>query len=108
MMTDKEQGTIKGNRIYFLDNLRTFMIFLVVLYHAGLVYASSGIGDYVGWIVVDPSTNNMADLVDLIVDIFILPTLFFIEGYFNPLYLKTRKDWIFFKDRRKLDYLLSL
>jgi hypothetical protein len=26
------------NRIYFLDNLRTFMIFLVVLLHSGLVY----------------------------------------------------------------------
>jgi hypothetical protein len=33
----------KGNRIYFSDNLRTFMIFLVVLYHAGGVYESSGI-----------------------------------------------------------------
>ena len=30
----------KGNRIYFLDNLRTFMIFLMVLYHAGGVYES--------------------------------------------------------------------
>ena len=32
-MIEKGQDTIKGNRIYFLDNLRTFMIFLVVLNH---------------------------------------------------------------------------
>jgi fucose 4-O-acetylase-like acetyltransferase len=101
MMTDKEQGTVKGNRIYFLDNLRTFMIFLVVLYHAGLVYASSGVGAYINWLVVDSSTNDLPDLVNLIVDIFIIATLFFIAGYFTPLSLKTRKDWIFFKDRFK-------
>ena len=100
-MTDKEQGTVKGSRIYFLDNLRTFMIFLVVLYHAGLVYASSGVGTYINWLVVDPSTNDLPDLVNLIVDIFIIATLFFIAGYFTPLSLKTKKDWTFFKDRFK-------
>jgi fucose 4-O-acetylase-like acetyltransferase len=100
-MTDKEQGTVKGSRIYFLDNLRTFMIFLVVLYHAGLVYASSGVGTYINWLVVDPSTNDLPDLVNLVVDIFILATLFFIAGYFTPLSLKTKKDWTFFKDRFK-------
>ena len=31
------------NRLYYLDNLRTFLIFLVVLVHAGVVYESSGI-----------------------------------------------------------------
>ncbi len=101
-MSDKEKSTIKGNRIYFLDNLRTFMIFLVVLYHAGVVYAS-GYRDFAltYWLVADPSTNDIADLVNLIVDIFILPTLFFIAGYFTPLSLKTKTDWVFFKDRFK-------
>jgi len=42
-MIEKGPDAIKGNRIYFLDNLRTFMIFLVVLYHAGLVYEYTGI-----------------------------------------------------------------
>jgi peptidoglycan/LPS O-acetylase OafA/YrhL len=37
-LIEKGQVVPKGNRIYFLDNLRTFMIFLVVLYHAGGVY----------------------------------------------------------------------
>jgi fucose 4-O-acetylase-like acetyltransferase len=100
-MADKEQGTVNGSRIYFLDNLRTFMIFLVVLYHAGLVYASSGVGTYINWLVVDPATNDLPDLVNLIVDIFIIATLFFIAGYFTPLSLKTKKDWTFFKDRFK-------
>ena len=39
-----EQNNVEINRIYFLDNLRTFMVFLVVLIHAGGIYESSG-----GW-----------------------------------------------------------
>ena len=38
------EDKIKGARIYFLDNLRTLIIFLVVLFHAGWVYESSSIG----------------------------------------------------------------
>jgi len=45
-------------RLYCLDNLRTFLIFLVVLVHAGVVYESSGLmGPF--WIVDDPSTSNL-------------------------------------------------
>ena len=39
---EKGQDAMKSNRIYFLDNLRTFMAFMVVLFHAGGVYESSG------------------------------------------------------------------
>ena len=53
-MTERVQDAPKGNRIYFLDNLRTFMIFLVVLYHAGGVYESSGIWASF-WLVDDPA-----------------------------------------------------
>ena len=61
------QEAIKGNRIYFLDNLRTFMIFLVVLYHAGGVYESSGIWASF-WLVDDPSTNNLSGILNLIIE----------------------------------------
>ena len=37
-MIEEGQDAIKGNRIYFLDNLRTFMIFLVVLFHAHPIF----------------------------------------------------------------------
>jgi surface polysaccharide O-acyltransferase-like enzyme len=42
-MINKEKGTIPEHRIYWLDNLRTFMIFLVVLLHAALVYEKTGL-----------------------------------------------------------------
>jgi len=99
-MTEKGQDAIKGNRIYFLDNLRTFMIFLVVLLHAGLVYESSG-GGALFWIVDDYSTNGLSDKLNLIIDIFVMSVLFFISGYFAPPSLKSKSDWVFLKTKFK-------
>ena len=64
------------SRIYFLDNLRTAMIFLVVLYHSGAVYESSGFFATF-WLVDDPSTNVVVGIVNVLIDIFIMPTIFF-------------------------------
>ena len=77
------------NRIYFLDNLRTFIIFLVVWFHAGWVYESSGVLSW-AWIVNDPSKNDFAGLINLILDMFMMPVMFFISGYFAPLSLKRK------------------
>ena len=61
---ERRQNAIRGNRICWLDNIRTFMIFLVVLVHAGGVYESSGTWASF-WIVDDPSTNNLSGLLFL-------------------------------------------
>ncbi len=89
-----------GVRLYFLDNLRTFLIFLVVLVHAGVVYESSGLmGPY--WIVDDPSTSQVPGLVNLLLDIFVMPTIFFISGYFTPPSLRKAGSWSFIKAKFK-------
>jgi len=98
--SEKEQDVIKGNRIYFLDNLRTFLIFLVVLCHAGGVYESSGTWASF-WIVDDPATNNLSGLLFIILDIFVMPTIFFISGFFTPLSMKNKKGWAFLKSKFK-------
>jgi fucose 4-O-acetylase-like acetyltransferase len=108
--SEKEQDALKDNRIHFLDNLRTFAIFLVVLCHAGGVYESSGIWGYF-WVVDDPATNNMAGLVNLVLDIFMMPTIFFISGYLVLTSLKTRTPWAFIKakfTRLMLPWLVSV
>ena len=87
-------------RMYFLDNLRTFLIFLVVLVHAGVVYESSGfMAPY--WIVDDPSTSDLPGLVNLILDIFVMPTIFFISGYFARWSLQRKGGWRFLKAKFK-------
>ena len=99
-MIEKEQATIKANRIYWLDNLRTFMIFLVVLFHASVVHEKYSMGaDW--WIVIDPSTSNLPGILFLILNIFVIATLFFISGFFTPLSLKNKKGWAFLKSKFK-------
>ncbi len=99
-MTETGRDGTKKKRIYFLDNLRTFMIFLVVLYHASGVYESSGFWASF-WIVDDPSTNDLAGIIHTIIDIFAMPTVFFISGFFAPISTKNKKGWIFLKSRFK-------
>lgn len=90
----------RKSRIYFLDNLRTFIIFLVVCFHAGWVYESSGVLSW-AWIVDDPSKNNFAGLFNLILDIFMMPVMFFISGYFAPLSLRRKTGKWFLISRFK-------
>ena len=68
-------------RIYFLDNLRTFLILLVVVLHAGMTY-ESGFDSF--WIVSDPAKWNPIGLIRLYLDLFVMFVIFFISGYFIP------------------------
>ena len=99
-MIEKGQDAVKGSRIYWLDNLRTFMIFLVVLLHVGIVYENSLLSGFI-WIVHDLSTNNLSPVLMLIMDIFVMATIFFVSGFLAPLSLKSRKGWAFLKTRLK-------
>lgn len=80
------------SRIYFLDNLRTFLIFLVVVIHAGLVYEQTLQN---GWIVSDPIKNGSIGLIRMYMDVFVMFTLFFISGYFIPRSIGKQSDWAF-------------
>ena len=100
-MTEKGQNAIKGNRIYFLDNLRTFMIFLVVVLHSGLVY-EKGVFSSLFWIVYDPSTNNLVGELRIILDIFIMSVIFFVSGFLTPLSLKNKIGRVFLKSKFKI------
>jgi peptidoglycan/LPS O-acetylase OafA/YrhL len=79
---------VERKRIPFLDTMRTFIIFLVVLVHAGFVYDFSLARV---WIVNDPAKNSLFFRIFMIIDIFMMPVLFFVSGYCAPHSLKTRK-----------------
>ena len=91
---------IKGNRIHWMDNLRTFIIFLVVLYHVGGVYEAAGLWGWF-WIVDDPDTITWVGIIGLVIDIFVMPTLFFISGYLTPASLEKVTGWDFVKGKFK-------
>lgn len=83
-------------RIYFLDNLRTFLILLVIVLHAGIVYEP--ILENI-WIVSDPVKNSSIGLIRMYLDLFVMFTLFFISGYFIPISLKNKNAWGFLKSK---------
>ena len=95
---NKESKSNKRDRIYFLDNLRTILIFLVILYHAGGVYESSGAWALF-WIVDDPAVNDLSGIFGVIIDIFVMALMFFIAGYFTPLSLKNKDSLSFLKSK---------
>ncbi len=86
------------NRIYFLDHLRTFAIFLVVVVHAGLVY--EWVLDTM-WIVSDPVKNNSIGLIRMYLDLIVMFTIFFVSGYFIPLSVKKKNTLDFLKSKVK-------
>lgn len=99
-MASEVKVTTNRNRIHWMDNLRTVIIFLVVLYHVGGVYEAAGL--WAGfWIVDDPVTISWVGIVGIIFDIFIIPTLFFISGYLTPISLKNKSGWEFIKGKFK-------
>jgi len=99
-MADKEKKSESGNRIHWLDNLRTITILLVVLYHVGGVYESAGLWGWF-WIVDDPDTITWVGIVGIIFDIMVMPIMFFVSGYLTPASLKNRTGWEFVKGKFK-------
>jgi len=85
-------------RIYFLDNLRTFLILMVVVLHSGLVYEAVLQNS---WIVVDPVKNNNIGLIRMYLDLFVMFSIFFISGYFVPASVKKQSSITYLKSKFK-------
>jgi peptidoglycan/LPS O-acetylase OafA/YrhL len=97
-MANQLQRSTRRNRIHWVDNLRTIMIFLVVLYHAGGVYSLMFTSF---WLVADPTTSDVVGILNVILDVTAMPTIFFISGYLIPMSLKNKTGWAFLKSRFK-------
>ncbi|MBC8504528.1 MAG: acyltransferase [Anaerolineales bacterium] len=94
------ENTNRSTRIHWLDNLRTIIIFLVVLYHVGGVYEGAGLWGWF-WIVDDPDTITWVGIVGIIFDIMVMPIMFFISGYLTPAPLDRKSGWEFLKGKFK-------
>ena len=95
-MASQERPTAKGTRIHWMDNLRTIVILLVVLYHAGGVY-SFLFASF--WIVVDPATSDLVAILLTIFDLTVMPIIFLISGYLAPASVQKKSGWAFLKSR---------
>lgn len=71
--------TSAGQRLYFFDNLRGFIIFLVIVFHVAIGYMAN---PPQWWYVIDTQKNLVFDLFVMVTDVFIMPVMFLIAGYF--------------------------
>ena len=89
----------KLGRLYFADNLRTYLITLVVLHHLAIVYTGAGAFYY-----VEPTPIDQLALAVLVIFIainqaYFMGLLFLISAYFSPGSLERKGVGRFVKDR---------
>ncbi len=85
-------------RLYFLDNLKAFIILLMVVFHVAMGYTT---WDLAWWTVNDTQKHPFFDLFVLETDVYIMPVMFMIAGYFAPLILIKKGAAGFWQDKWK-------
>lgn len=65
-------------RTIFMDKIRYSMVLAVVVVHGACSFASI----IPWWSVRDPVQNQLFDLLIIVLDIFLMPVLYFVAGYF--------------------------
>lgn len=90
-----------GNRLQFIDNLRIFCIFIVVLIHTAVTYSCIG-----SWYYTEPMPLGGAEklfffLFQSHAQAFSMSLFFFVSGYFIPGSLERKGVKIFILDRLK-------
>ena len=85
-----------SRRLYFLDNLRAAVILLVIVFHIALGYMAPPLA---WWYVVDSQTSAAFIPFIVTVDVFIMPVMFWIAGYFTLPVLQRKGIGSFFRDK---------
>ncbi|HWR38090.1 MAG TPA: acyltransferase family protein, partial [Patescibacteria group bacterium] len=83
-------------RLYFLDNLRSFIILLVIAFHVSLGYMFPPLE---WWYVIDIKQSLFFTAFVMLVDVFIMPTMFLIAGYFTVPVLQRGSVSAFFRNK---------
>ena len=84
------------NRMYFLDNLRSFIILLVIVYHAAIAYMIRGPQWYY---VVDTQNNFFFNIIVIFSDVFVMPVMFLLAGFFAIRSLSQKRQLFFWQDK---------
>jgi glucans biosynthesis protein C len=83
-------------RVAFLDHIRYLMVLLVLVYHSVAAYATVT----PHWLIHDTSFFT-ADIIRELLDVFMMPVLFFVAGYFSLPSLEKKGAWAFLTDKSK-------
>lgn len=91
MRANNLESTTK-QRLFFLDNLKAFIILLMVIFHVAMGYTT---WDLKWWTVNDIEKHHFFDLFVFETDVYIMPIMFLIAGYFaaSPLCTNSLKNF---------------
>jgi fucose 4-O-acetylase-like acetyltransferase len=96
-MTERKK-TKPRNRLFYLDNLKIFLIIFVILHHAAMAYSGTGL-----WFVIDPTVDTITPAILLIFNFvnqtYFMSAFFLLAGYFTPRSLERKGSIQFLKDR---------
>ncbi len=87
---------IGKERIFYLDNLRSFIVLVVIVFHAALAYMLFA---PTWWPVVDTQQNLFFTGVVLLTDVPIMPIMFMIAGYFGLASMVRRGQAAFWREK---------
>ncbi len=84
----------ESERVLYFDNIRYLMVLLVVVLHVACSYSY-----YTPWWTVNDDNSVVFDFVLRFLGVFLMPTLFFIAGYFALPSLHRKGTWLFVKSK---------
>ncbi len=85
---------ILKERIYYLDNLRSFALVLGPIFHVSIIYANE-----IGYVVKSDILSDLFFFICHLIHSFRMPLFFFLSGYFSELVLKKKGSSKFLKTR---------
>jgi glucans biosynthesis protein C len=88
----------KAARIYYIDNLRIFLIALVVLHHLSITYGASG-GWYYQEVEADTFTSLILTMFTAANQSFFMGFFFLISAYFTKISIEKKRTKDFLKDK---------
>ena len=85
-------------RMYFFDNLKAFIILLMVVFHVAMGYTTWNLK---WWPVNDTQNSQFFDFFVLETDVYIMPIMFLIAGYFAAAALPKKTITLFWQEKLK-------
>lgn len=93
------ENSTSTKRLYFLDNLKTFLVILVILHHTAITYGGDGSWFYEEITHVENLATILLTLFVGFNQTFFLGLFFFVSGYFTPLSYEKRGAGKFIKEK---------
>lgn len=93
-----ENASSKSGRILYIDNIRVFLIVIIVFHHVAVAYGGSG-----GWPLKETPTDEISPIIFLLFNAinqsYVLSFFYLLSGYFVPRSYDKKGPKIFLKDR---------